>query len=59
MEPLLDRLGLRPLIDEPGHTKLYAIADLPPTDRMAAEVENAKARNARFKKTKPALSAEE
>lgn len=58
MEPLLDRVGLRPLIDEPGHTKLYAIADLPPADRMAAEVENAKARNARFKSKRPALNAE-
>ncbi|MGB0662084.1 MAG: TniQ family protein [Mangrovicoccus sp.] len=59
MEPLLDRLGLRPLIDEPGHTKLYAIADLPPAERMAAEVKTATARNARFKKAKPALSAKE
>lgn len=50
MEPLLARLGVRPLIDEPGHTKLYALADLPHPDRLAAEVENAKARNARFKK---------
>jgi predicted DNA-binding transcriptional regulator AlpA len=59
MEPLLTRLGLRPLIDEPGHTKLYAIADLPPADRIAAEVAHTRARNARFKTKRPAMNAED
>ncbi|ABV91827.1 hypothetical protein Dshi_0078 [Dinoroseobacter shibae DFL 12 = DSM 16493] len=59
MAPLLARLGVRPLIAEKGHTRLYAIADLPPAIRLAEEVAKAQARTARFKTPqKGALSQE-
>lgn len=52
MKPLLARLGVRPLIAEQGHTLIYAISELPDTEKLAREVDAAKARNARFRRAK-------
>jgi hypothetical protein len=55
MVPLLNRLAVPPLIPGMGHTKIYALADLPDRSRIATEVRLAKERNARFKTTKASI----
>jgi hypothetical protein len=59
MAPLLAWLGVRPLIAEKGHMRLHAIADLPPSIRLAEEVAKDKARRARFKKPKKGTLSQE